>query len=344
MLAKVALLFTGSVMLAAGERVEPRTYLPGEVEKEAYYQSAPVSELIAVPELPTPKPKPKPADDTGISEATRNFATARIQALAKYYGVQITVPMEWGKTGEEIRVYYRSADGHFIAMHFDPDEKQVAGAHISGLRIEEDATPPEAEERFESYAADFHRRVFGFAPPAEREAAHPLRVERSTHTRQVRWSVIVNGATMIRQAYVKAELDPRDGRWTLSGSRGPSRSEVKSIEELLQKEPTRITEAEAVAIAWKHWKAVGTPPKDGTDYRIWCRLKEGAAEEREPWGGLSSFDREAKAWKNKATESGPMDPVFHEVGISLPGLFRVNALVDRIDGKVIRMNQRKMAW
>jgi hypothetical protein len=339
MLGKIILLLTGSVMaLAASERAE--TYLPEEVEKEAYYQKAPVSELIPVPE----PPKPKPADDTGIPEATRNFATGRIQAFAKYYGVQVTGPMEWGKTEKEIRVYYRSPDGPFIAMHFDPEEEQVTSAYISGLRFEEDATPPEAEERFESYAGEFHRRVFGFAPPAEREAGHPIRVERSTRSRDIRWSVIVNGATMLRQASVKAELVPLNGRWTLSGSRGPSPSDVKAIEELLQKEPTRITEPEAVAIAWKHWKAVGTAPNDGTDYSIWCRLKEGAVEEREAWGGLSSLDREPKAWKNKATESGPADPVFHEVGISPQGLFRVNVLVDRTNGKVIRMNQCKMAW
>lgn len=341
MFGKIILLFAGSaVALAAGERVEPRIYHPEEVEKEAFYQKAPVSGLIAVPE----PPEPKPAGNTGIPEAVRAFATARIQAFAGDYGVQVTGPMEWGKTGEEIHVYYRSPDGHFIAMQFDPDGEQATSAFISGLRFEKDATPPEEEERFVSYAGEFHRHVFGFAPPAEREADHAIRVERSTHTRDIRWSVIVHGATLLRQASMKAERNAQDGRWTLSGSRGPSPSEVKAIEELLQKEPTRITEPEAVAIAWKHWKAVGTAPNDGADYSIWCRLKEGTAEERAPWGGLGSFNREPKAWKNKAMESGPADPVFHEVEISSQGLFRVNVLVDRIDGGVIRMHQFKMTW
>jgi hypothetical protein len=340
MLGKIILLLMGGAMaLAAGERVELRSYLPEEVEKEAFYLKAPVSELIAVPE----PPKPKPADDTDIPEAARDFAIRSIRAFAKDYGVQVTGPMEWGKTEKEVRVYYRSPDGHFVAMHFDPDEEQVTMAYISGLRLEDDATPPEAEERFESYTREFHQRVFGFAPPAEREAGHPIRVERSTHNRNVCWSINVHGATMLRQASVKAEPDPRNGRWTLSGSRGPSPSEVKAIEELLQKEPTRITEPEAVAIAWKHWKALGTEPEGARDFGISCRLKEGTAEEREPWEVLGPHDLEPKAWKNKAMESGPPDPVFYEVRIS-EGLFEVSVLVDRIDGKVIRMHQHKMRW
>jgi hypothetical protein len=324
--------------LAASEFQAPRTYTPEEVENIAFYQKAPMSDLVAVP-----KPAQQAlATQAEVPQAIRETISRKLQKLGKEYGVEVSGDLEWERSNHEISVHYRSTDGVFLSMNFDPaGDHQVTFAYLAKLRLAEDSAP--TPERFESHAVEFHQRAFGFPLPADRAGDDRIRLERFTGANTTHWQVIVNGAAMLREASIRAEQDPRNGSWTLSGSRGPTPSEVKAIEELLQKEPTKITEQEAMAIAWKNWKAVGKTLEDVFDYRIHCQLKEGSPAEIEPWEALPAHHYDAKAWKNAAAGSEPTDPVFYEVQIAR-NLSIASVLVDRINGKVIRIQQGRIGW
>ena len=325
--------------LAAGEIPVPRTHVPEEVESSPFYQKAPMSKLVAVPE----PQRQAPALQAEIPQAVRDAITRKVRKLGREYSVDVSGDLKWESSDHETRVDYRSADGACIAMHFDQKGTQVTFAYLSGLRLTGEKIPSEAPERFERYAEEFHTRTFGFSHPAERETDDRIRVTCSAEFPDVHWRVVVSGAAMLREASFRAVPDPQNGHWRIYGSPGPTASEIKANEELLQKEPTKISESEAVAIAWKNWKALGTALNGTADYQIHCQLKEGSAGETEPWEDLAALDYDKKAWRNTAAREGPPDPVFYEVQIRRH-FATASVLVDRIDGKVIRINQGRMGW
>jgi hypothetical protein len=50
-----------------------------------------------------------------------------------------------------------------------------------------------------------------------------------------------------------------------------------------------------------------------------------------------------QAWLPAEPPDQPLDPVAYEVAIA-DGLFKVSVLVDRSDGKILRLNQHRMSW
>lgn len=99
---------------------------------------------------------------------------------------------------------------------------------------------------------------------------------------------------MLKETIIQAS-PVSDGHWSIHGTPGPTPSEVKEIADWFQKNPTKVTEAEAVAIAWKNWKAVHDTKDDRADLQITCQLRKGIREEREPWGvfGVINPERES---------------------------------------------------
>ena len=315
----------------AADLTWPRIYTPGEVENLAFYEQAPVSVLVAVP-----KPPEAPPEKNEISEAVRKVVADRAKSFGKAYGMDMSGELSISGSDQEIFVSHSNPDGPSFELHFNPEGNQTTFAFIMNVRLEAATTPEQIEKRF----TDFHRQAFGFDIPAERPTGDRIRVERSIDATFGQWRVIVDGA-LLKETIIQANSVPTDGRWSIHGAPCPTSSEIEEIAEWLQKKPTKLTEAEAVAIAWKNWKAVRDTKADPSDFQITCQLRKGTKEEREPWGVFGVTD-EPKAWKNLAAVSDSPDPVFYEVKIL--GRPNVSILVDRMDGKVIRIHQGTVPW
>jgi len=331
----IPFLLAGSLSAAtAAEPTKTRIYTPGDVENLAVYEHAPLSALVAVPQPPSPAPP----ENIELTEAVRKTVGDRAKSLGKAYGMHMPGELIISASDQMISSSYRAPDKAFLVLDFNPEGTEVTRALVQNVRLENATSPEQIERRF----ADFHRRVFGFDLPAQRPAGDRIRVERSIQGYFAQWRVTVDGV-LVGGALIQAIPDPRDGRWTIHGSPCPTSSEVEEIAEWLRKEPTRITEAEAVVIAWKNWKAVRSVSDGGADYEITCQLRKGTKEEKEPWGVYGVIDHEPKAWKNIAAVSDSPDPVFYEVQFTR-NFYTVSVLVDRMDGKVIRIHQGNRGW
>jgi hypothetical protein len=331
----IPLLLAGSFMVvAAGEPANPRIHTSGEVENLPGYQDAPVSKLVAAAK----PPEKAPPEEAEIAEAIRKTIGDRAKSLGKAYGMDMSGDLNVGASGLMISVGYRDPGNALLSLDFNRKGNQVIHALVQDVRLEDAATPDLLEKRY----TDFHRRAFGFDPPAVRPAGDRIRVERSIKDNFAEWRITVDGA-LVGAAMIRAMPNPGDGRWTILGTPCPTSGEVKEIADWLQKEPTRITEEEAVAIAWKNWKAVRSAADGDADYQITGQLRKGTKEEREPWGVYGCIHGEPKAWKNMAAFSDSPDPVFHEVQFT-KNFYTVSVLVDRMDGKVIRIHEGQRGW
>lgn len=317
--------------VTAADLTWPRTYIPGEVESLTFYEEVPVSKLVAVP-----KPPEAALEKSEIPEVVRKTVTDRAKSFGKAYGMDVSGALGISASDHQILVSHSNPDSSFFELRFNPEGNQVIFAMIMNVRLENATTPEQIGKRF----ADFHRQAFGFDLPAERPPGDRIRVERAIDATFAQWRVIVDGA-LLKETIIQANSVPTDGRWSIHGGPCPTSSEIEEIAGWFQKKPTKLTEAEAVAIAWKNWKMVRDTKDAPSVFQITCQLRKGLKEERDPWG-VFGVTIEPKAWKNLAAVSDSPDPVFYEVKIT--GEPNVSILVDRMDGRVIRVHQGKVSW
>jgi hypothetical protein len=327
-------LLAGSLMAAASnDSANPRIYRPAEVESLTCYKRARVSELVAVPK----PPEKKAPEKTELAETVRKAVGDRAKSLGKAYGMDMSGELGISGSDRMAHASYQAPDDAYFSLNFNSDGTQVTHALIQNVHLENATTPGQLEKRF----AHFHRKAFGFDPPSTRPAEDRIRVERLIKENFAQWRVTVDG-TFAGEALIRATPNPNDDRWNILGPPCPTASEVQEIADWLRKEPTKITADEAVAIAWKNWKAVRNVAGKDPDLQITCQLRKGWKEELEPWGVFGVISRDAKAWKNVVAVSDSPVPVFYEVKFTEDEA--VSVLVDRLNGKVIRIHQGKTPW
>lgn len=328
------MLLTGMTM-GMEPRKEPKVYTPEEVENSTAYPNAPLARLISVAVPPT-----SPAADPTMPKDRRKKMEEQVRAVSNLFGVNITEPIELTKHRKNSAAH-RGKDGTFLMLDFD-DKNEIIQFYLTGSDLPDDGVHMTTPELFEGYARECHRKAFGVLPVGKMDFewdGSGIKVRRGE---AARWNVSIGGVPMKKTASVTASMDGR-GQWSLSCVKGPTAAEEEALTRILQTQPTRITEEEAVATAWKNWKNVRAAPFTGPDFTIRCGLREVTEEEKEPWGENLPVNTERKAWKNQILESSEMEPVFYEVSIART-LFQINVLVDRHTGQVLRMNQGRMSW
>lgn len=330
------LVLLGGIAVGMEPRNEPKTYTPQAVEKLTTYPSAPISELI-----PVDQPVAAPTAAKMITGDLRKKLERQMRAIAADFGVNLTNPVEWSGHPSP-HGNHRSKNGAFLSVDFDEGNK-VTHFYLTGRELPHHGTKMVTPILFEGYARKCYRKVFGILPVgAVKLKWDGFGLKGGGSGEAADWSVSIDGVPMMKVGSVATQRDGL-GEWSLSCRKGPSADEVEALTKILKTQPTHITEEEAVAAAWKNWKEVRQAPYTGTDFTIWCRLREVSQAEKEPWGVYSHSNTERRAWKNKTQESSQLDPVFFEVGIN-QALFRIDVLVDRKTGQVLRMNQGRMSW
>ena len=340
-----AIIPAACLALAAAKDTEPRQYQPQELEASPEYQAAALAKLIEQPvpphgAMPTLAPPAQPE----IPRERREKMEAAFRAISLAFHCDTAgKPLELAKDRPALTLNEAPQGGLYLSVVFDPQDRPVS-VHLSDKSLPLAGNRMITAEKFEAYAIKCHQLAFGYKPQGELDLDH-ISTDANGISGNVDavWSARPAGIPMLSFASLSANQSGLD-RWTLSFTRGPGAREVADMAQFIQEQPTRITEAQAVAIAWKNWKAIRPARYEAGDYRIWSRLREIAPTEMEPWSGTNfSNNNERMAWLPEQPLGQSPDPVAYEVVIA-DGLFSVNALVDRRDGKLLRLNQNRMTW
>ncbi|WP_035601272.1 hypothetical protein [Haloferula sp. BvORR071] len=342
-------IFSGAcVALApAAEQKEPAEYQQAVVEASSEYQAAALAKLIDQGQPPAPVQAPLfgPQIKPEIPQSRREKAEAAFRAILIRFQLSPTdQPPEFEDRGTELAVTQRDKENKtFLSIGFDA-ENQPVSIYFSDARLPLSGNRITTPEKFAEYAADCYLRAFGFKPVGDLEIDHiNAGPEGLTGASDLTWTPLPEGIPMKTYANLGASLDGF-GRWTLSCHRGPTATEVADIATLIQTYPTTITEARAVAIAWKNWKAVRDVRYENGSFRLWSKLRELAPDEIKPWSGIEHGGfSEQQAWLPAEPPLQPLDPVAYEITMS-EGLFTAHAIIDRRSGKILRLSHARMQW
>lgn len=308
----------------AGAAEEVRQLSTVKVETWEEFDKAALSKLEEIP-------IPRGGWKTPKRELSKEFI-AKIEtpfyALAEALNTPEPGALEWHHDQGSTSVYHRwNNKKEYMGAFVDVDEEEIRSYYFKGvpaLRVVEKMKTPELREKF---GAELHEKCFGVKPLGRCYKG-------ST------WSVGVDGIRLTKRAHLSAQRSSH-GVWTIQLRRGATQAEVEEVRAQLKKNPSVVTPREAAATAWKHWKAVRGVELAELQFSASPILRQVTREEREPW---TSRYFSGRAWKNpKAAERDPEDRIYYAVRFD-GGSDTVNALVDRIDGKLVNLTYMELPW
>lgn len=311
---------------------EQRGTTPAEIETWDEYKKLAVGKLeeIAIPKR-------------GAPVAPAKLSKEFVQKIEKefYEAVEIlNTPepqkVEWNHDHTSTSIYHRWAGGkQYMGAFIDVEAGEIRSYYfqdVSALRVVNEIKTPEERQKF---AADLHEKLFGVKP-----IGRVLGGGVASAKKRAGWGTVVNGVPLRKSAFVSTERRANE-KWVIQVHRGVTKAEVKKVEDHFNERPAKITSREAMAIAWKHWKAVRGEGHEKRTLRMHAPLYEVDLDEWEPGKRHVNFSR---CWKaTSITPQNPDDHIYRVVEM-WGGLFTVKALIDRQDGTVVRLAEEQLAW
>lgn len=243
-------LLAGTPLRAGNSRV----YTPGEIENQPGYALLPASTLHKVsPETVPEFLKPPAPPDAGV----RPQMEARFREIVPRFGMLPVISPEWGDP--PFRLMSANGDGKALTMRFKPDG-EVASIMFYQLSPPEDSVGMDSATRFAEYATACYVKAFGRPPLGTLEtkktdlssSGPPVvdQIESAT------WQIAAGGFTTetCAKIWIVKQVSPPSRSWTLHCESGPSLAESAAFTDTLATHPPRVTEKQAMTIAWKTWR------------------------------------------------------------------------------------------
>lgn len=325
------MILAGGLAVGASAAEERKAMTQAEVEGWEEYTKAPLTKLVEVPKKKWEVPKKAPLGEDILLEGE-----AKLRSLARRLELPVTQPLQRHEHHDGSVLYHRFPDRSYYSLWFQADGREVSSVRMFDLPMFDELSSFVTPELFEGYARGFYLKAFGVAPG--RDAAFRwdgVGIHRFGKESAI-WGVSVEGVIMKNVASFSVTRDANE-KWTVSCSKGPTRWEIEKMKERLRKQPVKVSYREAMAIAWKNWKAVRKDGYGVQEFAFHPVLRQLDKKELQPFGTASRMSGQQQAWVNPAVDRGNPDRVFYQVQLSA-GLFAVDVLVDRGSGEVVRLS------
>ena len=251
MTGKIALIvaFVGMAS-ATGKPEERRNYKPKEIETGKEYPLAPLSELISIK-----RPETIVLAKVEITEKQRQDFEKKFRETAPRFDVAIVALPQVMDFPSTPYINQHGKDRPYFALYFDKNTSDKTSIYYTGNGLPSRGEKIDTADVFEAYARDCYLKAFDSTPIGELESAGNGGNLKVSHGESAFWKVLIEGVSMKKTSSVRIALEGNE-QWSLSCNKGPTAEEVKALTEHLRSQPTRVTDQEAVATAWKNWKAV----------------------------------------------------------------------------------------
>lgn len=263
---------------------------------------------------------------------------AEITELAEKLNLPRLNIFKWTSFGDSISVTIKGEDNFFMSCSLEPKTMKLNHIYFKLSKPPRDGLSKVNGRQFLKYASRLYIDAFGVEPLGEPQFYWGGDGMKLSQSESVFWWVKVEGVSLVKRSSVQIVKNKKD-LWNITIGRGVNKKEVAAVKKIINKNSIKISHREAMAIALKNWKAIGSAPKGKKPINITSNCKQIYLNEA-VGGNYVDFQ---KFWINPNYILSDKAIYAYEVIIQR-NLFFVQVIVDLNNGSVIYMEQGKMGW